>query len=608
MFHYAVRLMKKLCAIFCLFLSFAFAQNQTDKIRKVEEGLLPPLPVNGERKWTLLERMKYYNVPGVSIAVIDQFRIAWARGYGIVDRSTGAPVTTETIFQASSMSKTITAAAAMRLAEKNILDLDAPIQSELNSWKLPENEFTKKPITLRMLLSHRAGLNVPGFPGFEQGEALPTVLEQFDGIGASNTQPLRVFMEPGTKFRYSGGGYLLAQQLMMDATKMRFDEIIRKEILEPIGMKHSHYNHPPAAKQLEFAAAGHDENGDVIAGKYRIHTDLAASGLWTTPSDYARFVIELQNSIKGIPNSLLRTASAKAMITAENGPMGIGVFVSPHKNVKYLVHPGNNWGFYSIYFAHPEKGYGVVIFANHDNGSELVNEIVRAVAHEYNWEDFLPAFLNRIQPSIQALDSCIGRYKISADDVLSVRKNAHRLIASTTFSDEFELIPVGENRYVHPKEAVIYTFENQQASITNDYFFEGFGEETNKAARMMEGEVTPSELLDIGKIKEAITLLETILQKDPDAIDASVLVSRAQALIHRAKPKTAMELMNWTLQKFPGRANVYDALAEAAIALNDREHTMEASQKVIEVLKTDFTSTASWRVVYKNRALQRLKQ
>jgi CubicO group peptidase (beta-lactamase class C family) len=597
--------MKRLCIIISLFLSFVFAENSDDHIRKVEEGLLPPLPVNGERSWTLAERMKFYNVPGISIAVIDQFEIAWARGYGIADRSTGTTVTNETLFQASSMSKTITAAAAMRLAEKHVLNLDAPIESQLKSWKLPASEF-KKVITLRMLLSHHAGLNVPGFPGFEQGEKLPTILQQLDGLGASNTQPLRVVMEPGTKFRYSGGGYLLAQQLMMDVTGMPFDEIIRKEILEPVGMKHSYYNHPPSAEQLKFAAAGHDENGDVIAGKFRIHTDLAASGLWTTPSDYALFLIALQNSIKGTTNSLLSSASAKAMITAENGPMGIGVFASPRKNVNYMVHPGNNWGFYSIYFAHPEKGYGVVVFANHDNGSALVNEIVRAVAHEYNWQDFFPEFLNRTQPSIQDLDSCVGRYKISADDVLSIRRNAHHLLGTTTFSDEFELIPVGQKRFVHPQEAVLYNFGNQEVSITNDYSFEGFGEETNKALRMNERELTPSELLEAGKIDEALTLLETIIMKDPDAIDSSVLVSRAQALIHRGKPKAAFELMSWTAQKFPGIASVYDSMAEAAFAINDNEHAIEASQKVLEALKTDFSSTASWRVVYKKRALDRI--
>jgi CubicO group peptidase (beta-lactamase class C family) len=598
--------MKRLCIVICLFLNFAFAETSSDHIRKVEEGLLPPLPVNGERTWTLTERMKYYNVPGVSIALIDQFKIAWARGYGIADRSSGAPVTTETLFQASSMSKTITAAAAIRLAEKHVLNLDAPIESQLKSWKLPASEF-KKPITLRMLLSHRAGLNVPGFPGFEQGETLPTILEQFDGLGASNTQPLRIVMEPGTKFRYSGGGYLLAQQLMMDVTGKSFDEIIRTEILEPLGMKHSYYNHPPSAEQLKFAAAGHDENGDVIAGKFRIHTDLAASGLWTTPSDYALFIIALQNSIKGKPNSLLTAASAKAMITAENGPMGIGVFASPRKNVNYMVHPGNNWGFYSIYFAHPQNGYGVVVFANHDNGSALVNEIVRAVAHEHRWQDFLPMFVNRTQPSIQDLDSCIGRYKISTDDVLSIRRSAHHLIGSTTFSNEFELFPVGKMRFVHPEEAITYNFENQEVSITNDYSFEGFGEETNKAVRMNERELTPSELLDADKTEEALALLETIVTQDSAAIDSSVLVSRAQALIHRGKPKAAFELMTWTSQKFPGIASVYDAMAEAASALNDNDHAIEASQKVLEALKTDFSSTASWRVVFKKRALQRIQ-
>jgi tetratricopeptide (TPR) repeat protein len=192
------------------------------------------------------------------------------------------------------------------------------------------------------------------------------------------------------------------------------------------------------------------------------------------------------------------------------------------------------------------------------------------------------------------------------DDVLSVRRNAHRLIASTTFSDEFELIPVGKNRFVHPQEAIIYSFGKQELLITNDYSFEGFGEETNKAARMKEDETTPSEALNADNIEEAMTLLETIVAKTPDAIDASMLVSHAQAFIRRGKPKAAFELLKWTSQKYPGLASVYDAMADAAIALNDHDQAIEASQKVLEALKSDFSSTASWRVVYKKRALNRL--
>jgi CubicO group peptidase (beta-lactamase class C family) len=265
--------------------------------------LLPPVLVKGAKAWTIEERLRHHQAPGVSIAVIKNFKVEWAGGYGVRDAETREPVTTETLFQAGSISKPVAAMAALKKVEQGRLALDEDVNLKLVSWKLPENELTaKRKVTLANLLSHTAGLTVHGFPGYAADEPLPNVAQVLDGAAPANTAPVRVDLEPGTRFRYSGGGTTIAQLMLTDTERKPFPEIARETVLAPLGMTDSTYEQPLPPARARRAAAGHHADGRPVPGKFHVYPEMAAAGLWTTPTDLARFGIEVQLSLQGKSN------------------------------------------------------------------------------------------------------------------------------------------------------------------------------------------------------------------------------------------------------------------------------------------------------------------
>src|SRR5262249_45303534 len=251
-----------------VFSQVAFGQSSVQpRIERIEKGLLPRVLIKGDPGWTIQERMKFYKVPGVSIAVINDYKVEWARGYGVKDIETNEPVTTETLFQAASISKPVTAMTALKKVEQGKIALDEDINNKLTSWKLPENEFTaKKKVTLANLLSHTGGLTVHGFPGYAPNEKIPTLPQVLDGTGPTNTPPVRVNMEPNTKFRYSGGGVTIAQLAIMDIEKKPYPQIARETVLGPLNMTHSTYEQPLPEETRKKAASGHRGNGKLVEG------------------------------------------------------------------------------------------------------------------------------------------------------------------------------------------------------------------------------------------------------------------------------------------------------------------------------------------------------
>src|SRR5215207_10452393 len=190
---------------------------------RVGRGLLPPVLIKGAPAWSIEERLRHYKVPGVSVAVIKDFKVEWARGYGFKDAEAREPVTERTLFQAGSISKPVAAMTILKKVEQGKLSLDEDVNARLASWKLPENEFTaKRKVTLANLLSHTAGLTVHGFPGYGVGAAVPTLPQVLDGAPPANTAPVRVDLEPGTRFRYSGGGTTVMQLALEDVENRPF--------------------------------------------------------------------------------------------------------------------------------------------------------------------------------------------------------------------------------------------------------------------------------------------------------------------------------------------------------------------------------------------------
>lgn len=356
------------------------------RIRRVEGGLLIEQSDPPWNRVSLAERMAHHHVPGVSIAVINGDRIEWARGYGFLKAGKNDPVTPETLFQTASPAKIIVAVAALHHVERGLLDLDGDVNRRLVSWHVPENRFTaREKVTLRRLLSHSAGITVGGFRGYARGEAVPSFKQVLDGEPPANSAPIRVDIEPGSRHRYSGGGYLIVKQLLEDVTGRRFPEIMRDTVLEPWGMAASTFETPLPENRWANAARGHRSNGRVIRGGWHTYPEMGSgAAMWSTPSDLARFAIRVMRAYNGRPDPVFSPEMARQMLTPQIADRGLGPSVLDDGGDRfYFLHPGANDGYKSLLVAYPKRGQGVVIMCNGDNGEALRQEILNSVSVEY---------------------------------------------------------------------------------------------------------------------------------------------------------------------------------------------------------------------------------
>jgi len=334
---------------------------------------------------------KQFNVPGVSVAVIKDFKIEWARGYGVMDAATNAPVTADTLFQAASISKTIAAMASMKAVQDGRFALDQDVNTILKSWKLPGGEYTKeRPVTPRSLMSHTSGTGDGfGFPGYGPDAPLPTLPQILDGQAPSNLRPVRLERPPLTGFKYSGGAVMIQQLALMDAVGRPFADIARDWVLTPIGMTNSTYEQPlPAARQKQ-AALAHSRAGARMDAPWHVYPEQAAAGLWTTPTDLAKFLIEAQETLAGRSTRVLSRASMLEMVTPVGvGPFAVGFQIGKQGEGWYFMHGGSNWGYQCNMIAHRIKGYGMVIMTNSDSGGALMQELGRRIQQAYKWDVF----------------------------------------------------------------------------------------------------------------------------------------------------------------------------------------------------------------------------
>ena len=375
--------MKRVLFVLLLALTACQPTTDNDPIVQIESAILPRFTIEGEAIETssLAERMKAENVHGVTIAVAIDGKLAWARAYGLADKDKNLPATPETMFQAASLSKPVAAMAALKLVENGVLDLDTNVNKALTSWKVPENAFTsERKVTLRGLLTHSAGTNVSGFPGYAPSETVPTTLEVLKGEG--NTDAIRVSENPGETWRYSGGGYTVLQQVMTDATEKSFPVLMEEMVLAPLAMSHSTFEQPLPERFHAQAATGHRARGMRVEGDWHVYPEMAARGLWTTPSDLVKFFLEIQKSYRG-EGQILSRAMAREMLEPGMNNWGLGPVIQG--NGKRFGHGGSNAGFRSQFTAFIDGGSGAVVMTNSDNGGRLAFDTLLTIANAYGW-------------------------------------------------------------------------------------------------------------------------------------------------------------------------------------------------------------------------------
>lgn len=447
------------------------------RIRRVENGLLLPVIVKGDSNaaMKLIDRMQFYKTPGVSIAVINNGKIEWARGYGVLETGKNKPVTPETLFQAASISKPVTAMAVLRLVQEGKLNLDEDVNKKLVSWKVPENDFTKEQkVTLRGLLSHNASIAVGGFGGYSSDKQLPTLLQILDGIPPANSRPLRVDDVLNKKVRYSGGGYVVMQQLLADVTKKPFPEFMQETVFKKLGMTHSTFHQPLPKEFWDSAAVGHTLNWEKLKGNWNTYPEMTAAGLWTTPSDLARFTIEIQNSKMGKSNKVLSEKVTNEMLTPQVGGRGLGFVLLGKGGSARFVHGGTNDGYISAVDAYIGTGQGAVVMTNSDTSRQLLLEIMRSIAKEYGWLDFLPK--EKVIASIDSkiYDNYVGQYQVEPGLILTITNENGKLISQATGEPKLELFAESETDFFQKvANAQIKFVKDSQGKVTGLVLREG---------------------------------------------------------------------------------------------------------------------------------------
>jgi CubicO group peptidase (beta-lactamase class C family) len=358
--------------------------NPSRKMRAVETSLRagPRAP-----RRSLDRRMIDYRVPGVSIAVIENGTIEWAKGYGVADASAGTPIDVETLFQAASISKPVTAVAVLRLVEAERLALDDPVNEHLRCWRIPESGHKSgRRATIRDLASHNAGLTVPHFEGYAPGQPLPTILEILDGKPPATNPPVRHEAPAGT-YRYSSGGFTVLELLLTELLGRTFSELMAELVLEPLRMRRSSFVQPLPAELAGTAAAAQDEKGAPVPGRWRVYPAAAAGGLWTTPADLARFAMAIQASYNGQWGSFLRRETAQEMLRVQTSDnFGLGFYIADD-GLRFR-HSGINYGYRAHLVASLEGGQGAVVMTNSEGGEGIIREILGSIAAVYHWASF----------------------------------------------------------------------------------------------------------------------------------------------------------------------------------------------------------------------------
>jgi CubicO group peptidase (beta-lactamase class C family) len=465
--------MKTIFLIVCLAATAGFAATPPPPvIASMEQSITPPVVIHGEQHppVSLATRMSQLHVNAVSIAVIRDGKLDWARAYGFADKERNIAATPVTLFQAGSISKPLTALAALKRVDAGELDLDRNVNDYLKSWKLPDNEFTAAhKVTVRNILNHTAGVTVWGFPGYSRNTRIPSTVEVLDGKG--NTPAIRVWKQPDLSWRYSGGGYTILQLLLSEQSGMSFPALMRDSVLKPLKMNHSTYEQPLPEALRAMAASGYDRDGKKVEGDWHVYPEMAAAGLWTTPRELAKYVIAIQNANRG-RSHFLSPKMVHAMLTPGMNNHGLGPVITA--DGLRFGHGGADDGFQAEVTGFLDGRGGVVVMANSDNGGRLAQELILTLGNLYAWPGIKPVERTVADVPVAALERLIGSYALpSGEDNgktedLNVTREDGTLVVTYKGSKEMTLLPESDRKFFSRDSGREVVFSLEDNTITMD--------------------------------------------------------------------------------------------------------------------------------------------
>ncbi len=327
------------------------------------------------------ESMKRHNIAGAAVGLVHNGEIVYLKGYGFADSAKEVPVTENTLFQAASISKSLTAWGIMNLVEEGKLDLDEPVSAYLSRWKLPPSRYDANGVTIRRLLSHTSGIaHVGGYAGFGTEEPLQTLEESLTAAKDAKGKGVKLVRQPGTKIEYSGGAYTLLQLVIEEVTNLPFEVYMKSTVLTPLGMEQSSFT--LESSMAENLSVVYNNNGNPSPS--RSFTAKAAAGLYTTAHDLSTWAAAMipsdENSQGG---QVLNPVTVQDMFQPQADvksqfSYGLGYMVQRvlFTHLMEVFHTGTNLpGWCSVVSTVPDKGEGLVIMTNSPGGAALRHEI-----------------------------------------------------------------------------------------------------------------------------------------------------------------------------------------------------------------------------------------
>ncbi|MEM7702749.1 MAG: serine hydrolase domain-containing protein [Pseudomonadota bacterium] len=432
------------------------ADNKAATSADLDTALVPLVSFEGEEgnRLTLAERREELGVKAASVAVLRGGEIAWARAYG-------EGTDQETLFQLASLSKTVAAAGIVALAFEKGVSLDEDISSSLTGLDLERLNPDGLSITLRKLLSHTNGTTVSGFPGYLMSDPVPSTREVIEGTGGTNTKPVVVKPNPKGERRYSGGGFTVAQHWAEVVSSETFPEVMRRLVLDPVGMERSTFASGTAETfERDNVARGFQFSGEMIPGGWRIHPEQAAASLWSTPREYLRFVRALMKAMDGDGSAGIAPEVASEMTKPIASEYGLGIGVAEINGAIRLSHSGSNRGYKSNFMAYPATGDAVISVANSDRGFALVGDIGRTANVVYGWP--IGALLKRTRMAASAQDVATfsGDYREvgKSQTAFTLTGELPDLVGSAPSGFRFRLVKTGEATFIDPQDGQEGTF------------------------------------------------------------------------------------------------------------------------------------------------------
>lgn len=431
---------------------------------QLERGIRGQVKFLGEPEKfsSITGEMSTYNIPTLSLAVINQGEIAWADIYQNANFPEEQKLGCTSIFQAASLSKPVTFLAALRMHAAGEIDLDKNIQNYLKDFVLPQGKQTaENPVTFRNIFSHTSGITSGGYEGYAKDLPLPSDLDILRGSAGVNSPAIEVITPPNETLAYSGGAYTLAEQALQDIYNDEFSNIMKKWILEPAGMKHSEFTQPLPASKSDEVAKGYTQSGNLIDGGWRNHPEQAAAGLWSNSIDMATFLIEIYRAYQG-KSSIFSQSDIKSIISHERDGHVYGFILNRSGDDISITHYGGNAGYRTGMTISLTSGNGLAYLINSDNGGALGNELMLSASQVYNWQHFKQTNVQRKQVSSEVLKGLPGEYKWNNQVDLSIKFDETHNLISLIFpnGDEYKLTPVvgNELEFIHPNTGVRVMF------------------------------------------------------------------------------------------------------------------------------------------------------